>query len=188
MLHNLLLVAVITLGSLVTVAVARADPNKPNILVILGDGIGYWNVSAYNQGMMGYKTPNIDRIAKEGALLTDWYGQQSCTAARSCFITGQSGFCTALLKVGLPGAKQDLQARDVTIAELLKAQGYVTGQIRIDYGRCRIDRGFVLVPAQQYVGQFLASFKGFPSSQKSGSFTLDQALKTLQNAPKGTGD
>ena len=88
----------------------------------------------------------------------------------------------------MPGAKQDLQARDVTIAELLKAQGYVTGQIRIDYGRCRIDRGFVLVPAQQYVGQFLACFKGFPSSQKSGSFTPDQALKTLQNAPKGTAD
>jgi arylsulfatase len=78
--------------------------------------------------MMGYKTPNIDRIAKEGALFTDWYGQQSCTAGRSCFITGQSGFRTGLLKVGLPGAKEGLQARDVTIAELLKGQGYVTGQ------------------------------------------------------------
>ena len=78
--------------------------------------------------MMGYKTPNIDRIAKEGALFTDWYGQQSCTAGRSCFITGQSGFRTGLLKVGLPGAKEGLQARDVTIAELLKAQGYMTGQ------------------------------------------------------------
>ena len=65
---------------------------KPNILIIWGDDIGYWNLSAYNQGMMGYKTPNIDRIAKEGALFTDWYGQQSCTAGRSCFITGQIGF------------------------------------------------------------------------------------------------
>ena len=98
---------------------------KPNILILWGDDIGYWNVSAYNQGMMGYKTPNIDRIAKEGALFTDWYGQQSCTAGRSCFITGQSGYRTGLVKVGLPGAQEGLQARDVTIAELLKAQGYI---------------------------------------------------------------
>lgn len=102
--------------------------NKPNILIIWGDDIGYWNISAYNQGMMGYKTPNIDRIAREGALFTDWYGQQSCTAGRASFITGQVGFRTGMLKVGLPGAKEGLQARDVTIAELLKAQGYKTGQ------------------------------------------------------------
>lgn len=101
---------------------------KPNIVIIWGDDIGYWNVSAYNLGMMGYKTPNIDRIAKEGALFTDWYGQQSCTAGRACFITGQTGFRTGMLKVGLPGAKEGLQARDVTLAELLKAQGYTTGQ------------------------------------------------------------
>jgi arylsulfatase len=107
---------------------AQAPAKKPNILVIWGDDIGYWNLSAYNQGMMGYKTPNIDRIAKEGALFTDWYGQQSCTAGRAAFITGQSPFRTGLLKVGLPGAKEGLQARDVTIAELLKAQGYLTGQ------------------------------------------------------------
>lgn len=105
-----------------------AAKKKPNILVIWGDDIGYWNISAYNQGMMGYKTPNIDRIAKEGALFTDWYGQQSCTAGRAAFVTGQSGFRTGMLKVGLPGAKEGLQARDVTIAELLKAQGYVTAQ------------------------------------------------------------
>ena len=105
-----------------------AADKKPNILIIWGDDVGYWNVSAYNQGMMGYKTPNIDRIAREGALFTDWYGQQSCTAGRSCFITGQSGFRTGMLKVGLPGAKEGLQARDVTIARLLKAQGYMTAQ------------------------------------------------------------
>src|SRR5688572_10240955 len=87
---------------------------KPNILVLWGDDIGYWNISAYNHGMMGYKTPNIDSIAKDGALFTDWYGQQSCTAGRAAFITGQSGFRTGLLKVGLPGAKEGLQARDVT--------------------------------------------------------------------------
>ena len=82
----------------------EAQTKKPNILIIWGDDIGYWNVSAYNQGMMGYKTPNIDRIAKEGALFTDWYGQQSCTAGRGAFITGQVGYRTGLLKVGLPGA------------------------------------------------------------------------------------
>ncbi len=107
---------------------AAAGGSKPNILIIWGDDIGWWNVSAYNQGMMGYKTPNIDRVAKEGALFTDWYGQQSCTAGRACFITGQVGYRTGMLKVGLPGAKEGLQAEDVTIAELLKAQGYMTGQ------------------------------------------------------------
>jgi arylsulfatase A-like enzyme len=104
------------------------DGKKPNILIIWGDDIGWFNVSAYNHGLMGYKTPNIDRIAREGAMFTDWYGQQSCTAGRACFITGQNGFRTGLLKVGLPGAKEGLQARDVTIAQLLKAQGYATGQ------------------------------------------------------------
>ena len=81
----------LALGGLTT---TQAADKQPNILVIWGDDIGYWNVSAYNQGMMGYKTPNIDRIAKEGALFTDWYGEQSCTAGRSAFITGQSGFRT----------------------------------------------------------------------------------------------
>jgi len=113
---------------LAAVGPAGAQQNKPNILIIWGDDIGFWNVSAYNQGMMGYKTPNIDRIAKEGALFTDWYGQQSCTAGRACFITGQVGFRTGMLKVGLPGAKEGLQKEDVTIAELLKARGYATGQ------------------------------------------------------------
>src|SRR6476619_7510766 len=111
--------------SIANIALAQ---KKPNILILWGDDVGYWNISAYNQGMMGYKTPNIDRIAHEGALFTDWYGQQSCTAGRAAFITGQSPFRTGLLKVGLPGAAEGLQARDVTIAELLKAQGYVTGQ------------------------------------------------------------
>jgi len=87
---------------------AAAQKKKPNVLIIWGDDIGYWNISAYNQGMMGYKTPNIDRIAREGALFTDWYGEQSCTAGRSAFITGQSGFRTGNLKVGLPGAKEGL--------------------------------------------------------------------------------
>ena len=118
----------VAFAACLTALPAEAQQKKPNILIVWGDDIGYWNVSAYNQGMMGYKTPNIDRIAKEGALFTDWYGQQSCTAGRAAFITGQTPFRTGLLKVGLPGAKEGLQKEDVTIAELLKAQGYMTGQ------------------------------------------------------------
>jgi arylsulfatase A-like enzyme len=101
---------------------------KPNILIIWGDDIGWFNISAYNHGIMGYQTPNIDRIAKEGALFTDWYGQQSCTAGRAAFITGQSPIRTGLTKVGLPGAKLGLQPEDPTIAEMLKPQGYMCGQ------------------------------------------------------------
>ena len=117
----------LTLGVLFATSAHAAD-KKPNILIIWGDDIGYWNVSAYNQGMMGYKTPNIDRLAKEGAIFTDYYGQQSCTAGRAAFITGQTPFRTGLLKVGLPGAKEGLQKEDPTLAELLKAQGYMSGQ------------------------------------------------------------
>ena len=85
--------------------------HKPNILVIMADDIGYWNISAYNRGMMGYRTPNIDRIANEGAIFTDYYGQQSCTAGRAAFITGQSPLRTGLLKVGLPGARKGCPER-----------------------------------------------------------------------------
>jgi len=101
---------------------------KPNIVVIWGDDVGWFNISANNNGMMGYRTPNIDRIGKEGANFTDWYGQQSCTAGRAAFITGQSPFRTGLLKVGLPGAKEGLSEKDPTIAELLKNHGYMTAQ------------------------------------------------------------
>ena len=101
---------------------------KPNILVIWGDDIGMWNLSCYNKGMMGYRTPNIDRIANEGMIFTDYYGEQSCTAGRSAFITGQSVFRTGLSKVGFPGADLGLRAEDPTIAELLKPLGYATGQ------------------------------------------------------------
>ncbi len=110
-----------------TLAFAQQD-KKPNILIIWGDDIGQFNISAYNMGMMGYRTPNIDRIAKEGAAVTDWYGQQSCTAGRAAFITGQSPIRTGLTKVGLPGAPEGMTMEDPTIATLLKAQGYMTGQ------------------------------------------------------------
>ncbi len=101
---------------------------KPNILIIWGDDIGWFNISAYNMGIMGYRTPNIDRVAREGAIFTDWYGQQSCTAGRAAFITGQSPIRTGLTKVGLPGAKIGLQPEDPTIADVLKPLGYTTGQ------------------------------------------------------------
>ncbi len=103
-------------------------PTKPSILVIWGDDIGLWNLWCYSRGMMGYRTPNIDRIAAEGMLFTDAYGEQSCTAGRAAFITGQSVSRTGLSKVGAPGMDVGLQAEDPTIAELLKAQGYATGQ------------------------------------------------------------
>ncbi|GAO01665.1 arylsulfatase [Anaeromyxobacter sp. PSR-1] len=105
-----------------------ASKKKPNILVIWGDDIGWMNPSCYHQGIMGYRTPNIDRIAAEGARFTDWYGQQSCTAGRAAFITGQAPIRTGLTKVGLPGAVIGLQPEDPTIAELLKPLGYATGQ------------------------------------------------------------
>jgi arylsulfatase A-like enzyme len=104
----------------------KAD--KPNILVIWGDDIGITNLSCYSSGLMGYHTPNIDRLANEGIRFTDSYGEQSCTAGRSSFITGQSCFRTGLSKVGIPGSPIGLQAEDPTIAELLKPLGYATGQ------------------------------------------------------------
>jgi arylsulfatase A-like enzyme len=102
---------------------------KPNIVAIMADDVGIWNLSAYHRGMMGGSTPNIDRLAKEGALFTDYYGQQSCTAGRAAFILGQTPFRTGLLKVGMPAAKQGLQDKDPTLAELLKPLGYTSAQI-----------------------------------------------------------
>src|SRR5262250_1857269 len=102
--------------------------DKPNILVIWGDDIGITNLSCYSDGLMGYRTPNIDRLANEGMKFTDSYGEQSCTAGRASFITGQSGYRTGLTKVGVPAATVGLKAEDPTIAELLKNHGYATGQ------------------------------------------------------------
>jgi arylsulfatase A-like enzyme len=101
---------------------------KPNILILWGDDIGIWNISKFSNGMMGYRTPNIDRVANEGGLFTDYYSQQSCTAGRACFITGQNPIRTGLTKVGMPGATVGLQKEDPTIAEALKPLGYATGQ------------------------------------------------------------
>jgi len=121
-----LLIATCAMGLALTGTAQAAS--KPNILIIMGDDIGITNISAYSRGLMGYKTPNIDRIAAEGMLFTDSYGEQSCTAARSAFITGQHPLRTGLTKVGLPGAEKGLQASDPTLAEMIKPLGYATGQ------------------------------------------------------------
>ena len=107
---------------------AFAADSKPNILIIMGDDIGITNISAYSHGIMGYQTPNIDQLAKDGAMMTDYYGEQSCTAGRSAFITGQSPFRVGLTKVGMPGAKSGISEKDPTLATLLKPLGYTSGQ------------------------------------------------------------
>jgi len=122
-----------TLALSIAVSVACAATvsqaaSKPNILVIMSDDVGITNISAYSRGLMGYQTPNLDRLADEGAMFTDYYGEQSCTAGRATFVTGQSPFRVGLTKVGMPGAKQGLSDKDPTMAELLKPHGYVSGQ------------------------------------------------------------
>jgi arylsulfatase A-like enzyme len=128
--RKLVVTAVAAFGLMLTLGAtaASAQAKQPNILVIFGDDVGYWNVSAYNHGAMGYRTPNLDRLAKQGALFTDHYGQQSCTAGRAAFITGQSPIRTGLTKVGLPGSPLGLQKQDPTLADLLKPLGYMTFQ------------------------------------------------------------
>ena len=121
-------IAVAAAAMLWAAGAAAQDTKPPNILVLWGDDIGQSNVSAYTMGLVGYRTPNIDRIAREGMIFTDYYGEQSCTAGRSSFITGQSVLRTGLSKVGLPGAELGMNTLDPTIAGLLKAEGYTTGQ------------------------------------------------------------
>ncbi|MDH4133130.1 MAG: arylsulfatase [Gemmatimonadota bacterium] len=161
---------------------ARKTNKKPNILVIWGDDIGYWNISAYNLGQMGYKTPNIDRIAREGALFTDLYGQQSCTAGRGAFLTGQSPFRTGLLKVGLPGAKEGLQPQDPTLAELLKPQGYVTGQ----FGKNHLGDLDAMLPTMHGFDEFFGSLYHLNAEEEpeNPDYFKDPALRA-KYAPRG---
>ncbi len=138
-------------SALVTGVAVAAD--KPNIVVIWGDDIGQSNISAYSRGLMGYQTPNIDRIASEGVMFTDYYGEQSCTAGRSSFITGQSVFRTGLSKVGLPGADLGLKVEDPTIAGLLKKQGYATGQ----FGKNHLGDKDEFLPTNHGFDEFLGN-------------------------------
>jgi len=143
----------LTLGIGLIFPLANAQDKKPNILVIWGDDVGQSNISAYTRGVMGYHTPNIDRIAKEGIMFTDYYGEQSCTAGRSSFILGQSVFRTGLSKVGLPGAKEGIQVEDPTIAVLLKDQGYATGQ----FGKNHLGDLDEMLPTNHGFDEFLGN-------------------------------
>jgi len=159
-----------------TPAVAHAQsPTKPNILVIWGDDIGQFNISAYNMGMMGYRTPNIDRVAREGALFTDWYGQQSCTAGRAAFITGQSPIRTGLTKVGLPGAPEGMKKEDPTVATMLRAQGYTTGQ----FGKNHLGDRDDMLPSAHGFDEFFGNLYHLNAEEEpeNADYPKDEAFK-----------
>src|SRR5512138_872805 len=125
---TLFLLTTISVAAITSAPAIAQQQQRPNIVIIWGDDIGQSNISAYSHGLMGYPTPNIDRLANEGVMFTDYYAEQSCTAGRASFLTGQSGLRTGMTKVGLPGATLGLQKEDPTVAELLKPLGYATGQ------------------------------------------------------------
>ena len=157
-------------------AVAHAQsPTKPNILVIWGDDIGQFNISAYNMGMMGYRTPNIDRVAREGALFTDWYGQQSCTAGRAAFITGQSPIRTGLTKVGLPGAPEGMKKEDPTVATMLRTQGYTTGQ----FGKNHLGDRDDMLPSAHGFDEFFGNLYHLNAEEEpeNADYPKDEAFK-----------
>lgn len=159
-LKQTLLAAALTAGlSLSANAIAS---EKPNILVIMGDDIGAFNISAYNMGMMGYRTPNIDSIAKKGVLFTDWYAQQSSTAGRAAFITGQSPIRTGLTKVGLPGTPEGMQIEDPTLATILKSQGYVTGQ----FGKNHLGDSDSMLPSNHGFDEFFGNLYHLNAKQE----------------------
>ena len=164
---------------------AQAQPagKQPNILIIWGDDIGWYNVSAYNMGVMGYKTPNIDRIAREGALFTDWYAQQSCTAGRAAFITGQSPIRTGLTKVGLPGADVGLRPEDPTIAELLKPLGYATGQ----FGKNHIGDRDEFLPTAHGFDEFFGNLYHLNAEEEPGSSASTCSFRRRRMSPTGSG-
>jgi arylsulfatase A-like enzyme len=181
----LLLGAVVALAGLwfvVPVEVRQAAPAKPNILVIWGDDIGQFNASVYNQGVMGYRTPNIDSIARDGAMFTDWYGQQSCTAGRAAFVTGQSPIRTGLTKVGLPSAPEGMQKEDPTVATLLRAQGYATGQ----FGKNHLGDRDEMLPTNNGFDEFLGNLYHLNAEEEpeNADYPKDAAFKK-QFGPRG---
>ena len=156
-------------------APASAQTDKPNILVIWGDDIGQSNISAYTFGLMGYRTPNIDRIAKEGMMFTDYYGEQSCTAGRSSYIMGQSVYRTGLSKVGLPGADLGMQVEDPTIAGLLKAEGYSTGQ----FGKNHLGDQDSMLPTNHGFDEFFGNLYHLNAEEEpeSADYPKDPAFR-----------
>jgi arylsulfatase len=158
-LNRVLILLLLTAG---LSAQSLAAAERPNILVIWGDDIGIWNISQYSHGLMGYPTPNIDRIAREGMLFTDYYGEQSCTAGRSAFITGQHPVRTGLTKVGIPGSDLGLQPEDPTLAELLKPLGYVSGQ----FGKNHLGDRDEFLPTNHGFDEFLGNLYHLNAEQQ----------------------
>jgi arylsulfatase len=178
---------------------AKQAAKKPNILILWGDDVGWWNISYNSRGQMGYRTPNIDRVGNEGVAFTDYYAQQSCTAGRAAFITGQNPVRTGLTKVGMPGADVGLQTEDPTIAELLKLLGYATGQ----FGKNHLGDKDEFLPTMHGFDEFLGNlyhlnaeeepedpdypknpeFKKFGPRgvlrQKPAAFNLDEIMQKL---------
>lgn len=156
--------------------------NKPNILVIMGDDIGYWNLSTFNQGMLGYSTPNIDRIAKEGAKFTSYYAQQSSTAGRSAFITGQMPIRTGLSKVGFPGAKVGISEQDPTMATLLRNLGYATGQ----FGKNHLGDRDEYLPTRHGFDEFYGNLYHLNAEEEPENADYPKDPAFLKNfAPRG---
>ena len=145
--------AFLSVGMAFSIATETQAQDKPNILIIWGDDVGQSNISSYTMGLVGYRTPNIDRIAREGMIFTDYYAEQSCTAGRSSFIMGQSVFRTGLSKVGMPGAKIGMRVEDPTIAGLLKARGYATGQ----FGKNHLGDRDEMLPTNHGFDEFLGN-------------------------------
>ncbi len=180
---RLVMQSILLLVSLLALVVLPAQAaDKPNILVIWGDDIGWSNLSAYHRGMLGGRTPNIDRIANEGALFTDYYGEQSCTAGRSAFITGQHPLRTGLLKVGLPGADIGLRKEDPTIAELLKPHGYATGQ----FGKNHLGDKDEFLPSNHGFDEFFGNLYHLNAEEEPETYFYpkDPAFKK-RFAPRG---
>jgi arylsulfatase len=174
--------AALTCATLVGPTAARAQQqSKPNILVIFGDDIGQTNVSAYSFGVMGYKTPNIDRIAKEGMMFTDYYAENSCTAGRSSFITGQTPKRTGLSKVGLPGATVGLQDRDITIAQALKPLGYATGQ----FGKNHLGDLDQYLPTKHGFDEFFGNLYHLNAEEEPENPTFPKGDSLFKQVPRG---
>jgi arylsulfatase A-like enzyme len=182
--HSKLLAPLAALAvMLLAVISANAQARKPNILVIFGDDIGQTNISAYSFGLVGYKTPNIDRIAHEGMMFTDYYAENSCTAGRSSFITGQTPKRTGMSKVGIPGAPIGLQARDVTIAQALKPLGYATGQ----FGKNHLGDLNQFLPTAHGFDEFYGNLYHLNAEEEPERpyWPTDDVPYTSANSPRG---
>jgi len=163
-------------------AAQASSGGKPNILVIFGDDVGQTNISAYSFGVVGYHTPNIDRIAKEGMMFTDYYAENSCTAGRSTFITGEVGFRTGLLKVGIPGAKEGLQKQNITIAEALKPLGYATGQ----FGKNHLGDRDEFLPTAHGFDEFFGNLYHLNAEEEpERPYYPTQDKEFMKQAPRG---